>query len=545
MRVTPVWLGLILAGAPSSVARTVAQRPAERVARAVRADVLRGHMEFLASDALEGRGTGARGGELAAKYIAAQFERLGLEPAGESGTWFQPIPLSGRRFTSSLAATGGRALEVGSEFVAYLPRADDSAAVTADVVFLGYGIVAPEAGWDDYRGVDVTGKIVLTLAGSPVGRDSSLFHRPARTDYGTRQYKVDEAARHGAAAAFVIYRQPYPAPWLAIAGAWLVEQLRLEAPATATPGSVRVAGWINDSAAARLLGQAGESLDSLAAAARRPGFVARPVTLSLTAAVRARRREVPTVNVLARLPGGGRAGGSVVLGAHYDHLGIGRPVDGDSIYNGALDNASGTAGMLAIAEALVAAGARPARSVLFAAFGAEEAGLLGSAAFVARPTVPLAEISAMLNLDGLNVLVPTKDIAALGADLSSLDGPFRAAAAAEGYTLTPKDSPIMREALEQDFFNRSDQASFAWAGVPVAFLYFGDRVGALPPGSGKERLDNYLQHRYHQPSDDLHQPLDYEGAAHSLRVFARTLLAAADAAAPAQWKQASPYRRAP
>ena len=544
-RLTLVSLGLVLAGASSSSAQIIASRPAERVARAVRADVLRGHMEFLASDALEGRGTGARGGELAAKYIAAQFERLGLEPAGESGTWFQPIPLSGRRFTSSLAATGGRALDVDSEFVAYLPEAEDSAAVTADVVFLGYGIVAPEAGWDDYRGADVTGKIVLTLAGSPAGQNSSLFRRPARTDYGTREYKVDEAARHGAAGAFVIYRQPYPAPWSAIAGAWLGEQLRLESPAAAAPDSFRVAGWINDSAAARLIRQAGESLDSLAAAARRPGFVARPLALSLTALVRARTREVPTVNVLARLRGSAQAGGSVVLGAHYDHLGTGRPVDGDSIYNGALDNASGTAGMLAIAEAFVAAGARPVRSVLFAAFGAEEAGLLGSAAFVARPTVPLAEISAMLNLDGLNVLVPTKDIAALGADLSSVDVPFRAAAAAEGYSLTPKDSPIMREALEQDFFNRSDQASFARAGVPVAFLYFGDQVGALPPGSGKERLDEYLQHRYHQPSDDLHQPLDYEAGARSLRVFARTLLALTDAAAPAQWKQASPYRRAP
>ena len=544
MRETLVRLALVASSATWSVAPAVAQRPAERVAGAVRADVLRGHMEFLASDALEGRGTGARGGELAAKYIAAQFERLGLEPAGERGTWFQPIPLRGRRFTSSLGATGGRTLDVGSEFVAYLPGADDSATVAADVVFLGYGIVAPEAGWDDYRGVDVTGKIVLTLAGSPADRDPSLFRRPATSDYGTRQYKVDEAARHGAAAAFVIYHRPYPAPWSAIAGAWLGEQLRLEGPAAAQ-GPVRIAGWIDEPAAARLIEQAGESLDRLAAAAVRPGFVARPLRLSLTAAVQARSRDVPAVNVLARLPGRRRSAGSVLLGAHYDHLGIGQPVEGDSIYNGALDNASGTAGMLAIAEAFIAGGARPDRTVLFAAFGAEEAGLLGSAAFVARPTVPLATLSAMLNLDGLNVLAATTDIAALGADLSSLDVPFRAAAAAEGYALTPNDSPIMQEAVQQDFFSRSDQASFARAGVPVAFLYFGDRVGALPPGSGKERLDDYLRHRYHQPSDDLHQPLDYEAGARSLRVFARTLLATADAPAPAQWKQASPYRRAP
>jgi Zn-dependent M28 family amino/carboxypeptidase len=200
--------------------------------------------------------------------------------------------------------------------------------------------------------------------------------------------------------------------------------------------------------------------------------------------------------------------------------------------------------MLAIAEAFVGAGARPDRSVLFVAFGAEEAGLLGSAAFVARPPLPLAQLSAMLNLDGLNLLAGTRDISALGADLSSLGGVFRPAAAAEGYAITDPNSPILQEAVQQGFFSRSDQASFARAGVPVAFLFFGDRVGAGPPGSGRERLDDYLQHRYHQPNDDLHQALDYEAAAHSLRVFARTLLAIANAPEPARWKKDSPYQRA-
>jgi Zn-dependent M28 family amino/carboxypeptidase len=532
---------LLVAAAPAPIA---AQRPGDGVARAVRAEVVRGHMEFLASDALEGRGTGTRGGEIAAKYIAAQFERLGLEPAGDSGTWFQHIPLSGRRFTSSLGAAGSPTLEMGTDFVAYLPGPQDSADVTADVVFVGYGIVAPEAGWDDYSGTDVTGKIVLTIVGTPGDRDSSRFRRPARSDYGLRQYKVDEAARHGAAGAFVIYRPPYQASWSVIADAWLGEQLRLEGPGAAE-NPARVAGWINEAAARRLLEQAGEDLDRLAARAARPGAVPVPLRLTLTAAARARTRVVPTVNVVGRLSGRRRPAEAVLLGAHYDHLGIGRAVAGDSIYNGALDNASGTAGMLAIAEAFISAGARPDRSVLFAAFGAEEAGLLGSAAFVARPPLPLARLTAMLNLDGLNVLADTRDISALGADLSSLGDLFRAGAAAEGYAITEKNSPITREAAEQGFFSRSDQASFAQAGVPVAFLFFGDRVGAGPPGSGKERLDDYLQHRYHQPSDDLHQALDYRAAAHSLRVFARTLLATANATAPVRWKKDSPYQRAP
>lgn len=535
-----VLLLLAAAAAPASIA---AQRPGDDVARAVRADVLRGHMEFLASDALEGRGTGTRGGEIAAKYVAAQFERLGLQPAGDSGTWFQRIPLTGRRVTSSLGVAGSRALTIGTDFVAYVPGSADSAQVTADVAFAGYGIVAPEEGWDDYRGVDVTGKIVLMIVGTPGDQDTTLFRHPARPDYGFRQYKVDEAARHGAVGAFVIYRQPYQASWLMIADAWQGEQLVL-GDQGAGDRSTRVAGWINESAAKSLVAGAGEDLDRLAAAAARPGASAVPLKLTLAAAAQARTRVVPTVNVVGRLPGRSRSAEAVLLGAHYDHLGIGRAVTGDSIYNGALDNASGTAGMLAIAEAFVAAGARPDRSVLFVAFGAEEAGLLGSAAFVARPPLPLAQLSAMLNLDGLNVLADTRDISALGADLSSLGDGFRAAAAAEGYAITDQNSPILQEAVQQGFFSRSDQASFARAGVPVAFLFFGDRVGTAPPGSGKERLDDYLQHRYHQPNDDLHQSLDYAAAAHSLRVFARTLLVTANAPEPARWKKDSPYQRA-
>jgi Zn-dependent M28 family amino/carboxypeptidase len=535
---------LLLLGVAAAPAPITAQRPGDGLARAVRAEVVRGHMELLASDELEGRGTGTRGGEIAAKYVAAQFERLGLEPAGDSGTWFQRIPLSGRRFTSSLGAAGSPALEAGTDFVAYLPGPGDSADVTADAVFVGYGIVAPEEGWDDYRGADVTGKIVLAIVGTPGDRDSSLFRRPARSDYGLRQYKVDEAARHGAAGAFVIYRPPYQATWPMIADAWLGEQLRLEGP-SAAESPARVAGWVNEAAAKRLLAQAGEDLDRLAAGAAGPGAVPVPLRLTLTAAARAQTRVVPTVNVLGRVPGRRRPAEAVLLGAHYDHLGIGRAVAGDSIYNGALDNASGTAGMLAIAEAFAAAGTRPDRSVLFAAFGAEEAGLLGSAAFVARPPLPLAMLSAMLNLDGLNVLAETSDISALGADLSSLGDLVRTAAAAERYAITDRNSPILQEAAQQGFFTRSDQASFARAGVPVAFLFFGDRVGAGPPGSGKERLDDYLQHRYHQPNDDLHQTLDYQAAAHSLRVFARMLLATANAPEPVRWRKDAPYQRAP
>lgn len=529
---------MVLLAAPSLA---TAQSPADRTARAVRANTLRSHLEFLASDALEGRGTGARGGMLAASYIAAQFERLGLEPAGDSGTYFQAIPLQGRSFTPSLRAAGGPGLDVGTDFVAYLTGPTDSAAVAADAIFVGYGITAPEERWDDYAGADVTGKVVLALAGTPADQDSSQFRRPKRGDYGFRQYKVDEGLRRGAAAVFVIYRQPFLASWEEIAGTWLGQQVT---PADSAPGPARVGGWLNTPAAARLLGQAGENFAQLTVAAATRGFTARPLRLPLVATVRSRTIRVHAVNVLARLPGQGPlARELVLLGAHYDHLGIGPAVAGDSIYNGALDNASGTAGMLAIAEACTSSRLQPGRSIMFAAFGAEEAGLLGSEAFVRRPPVPLSRVVAMLNVDGLNLIADTRDIAALGAEWSSLGASFRVAARAEGYVITPAESPIMQEAIRQDFFNRSDQAPFARAGVPALFLYFGDQLTGAAPGSGKQKLDEYLKQRYHQPNDDLSQPFDYSAGARSLQVFARTLVSVANAPRAPQWGSGAPYRR--
>ncbi len=535
------WARLAVLAGLVGPAAAGAQTPADATARAVRAVALRSHLEFLASDALEGRGTGARGGRLAARYVAAQFERLGLEPAGENGTYFQSIPVRARSFSSSLSPAGGPPLEVGTDFVAYLTGSADSGAAAAEAMFVGYGITAPEESWDDYAGADVSGKVVLALVGTPADQDSAQFRQPKREDYGFRQYKVDEALRRGAAAVFVIYRQPFPAPWSDIGSTWVGHLLQLSDSADVP---VRVAGWLNTPAAARLLSQAGEDLERLTVAAGRPGFRARSLRMALSATVRAKTGQVHATNVLARLPGRGpRSSAAVLLGAHYDHLGIGPAVAGDSIYNGALDNASGTAGMLAIAEACVSSGLQPTRSLIFAAFGAEEAGLLGSEAFVRRPPVPLSRIVAMLNMDGLNLIADTRDISVLGAEWSSLGSSFRVAAAAEGYTITPPDSPIMREAMRQDFFNRSDQAPFARAGVPALFLYFGDQLGGTVPGSGKQKLDEYLEHRYHRPNDDLTQPFNYEAGARTLRVFARTLVSVANAAQEARWKRGAPYRR--
>ncbi|MGH7629221.1 MAG: M20/M25/M40 family metallo-hydrolase [Gemmatimonadales bacterium] len=532
-------LPLILPSPPASAQ----QAPAATVAREIDVDVLDAHLALLADDALEGRGTGQRGAELAAKYLAAQFTRLGLEPVADGGTYYQRIPLLGRTATPALRI-GGDSLAPVTDFVAYAAGRDSAAAVSGEPVFVGYGIVASEEQWDDYAGADVRGKIVLALAGTPADQDSALF-RNARGDYGFRQYKVNEAMRQGAVAAFVIYHAgAVPVPWPSLAQSWAGEQVQLDRPPES--GALRIGGWLNEPAARKLLERGNADFATLLAAAAKPGFRAVGVAVRLESAVATRTRTIPAVNVVGRLPGRGRlAQEAVVLGAHYDHLGVGAPVAGDSIYNGAFDNASGTAGMLAVAEAFVRSGVRPARSVLFVGFGAEEHGLLGSEAFVARPPVPLGRIAAMVNLDAVALIGESRDLAALGSGESSLGEVFRAAAAAEGYRLTPADAPVLVEAEQQDFFNRSDQAPFARAGVPALFLYGAphDFVGE-PAGWGKEQLDHYLQRHYHQPSDELTLGLDPRFGVRPLRVVARTLLAAANLRTQPTWAKSSPYREA-
>ncbi len=520
---------------------TAQQSSAALVARAVEADVIGAHLALLADDALEGRGTGRRGGEIAAKYLAAQFARIGLQPAGDDGTFYQRIPLIGRTARPALRV-GGDSLEPVTDFVAYVVGSDSAADVSGEPVFVGYGIVAPEQQWDDYAGVDVRERIVLALAGTPADRDSTLF-TGARGDYGFRQYKVDEAMRHGAAAAFVVYHAgAVPVPWPSIAQSWAGEQVQLDR--SVRSGPLKLGGWLNEPAARKLVERGKADFATLVQAAGRPGFRAVPLPVRMQVMAASHVRAIPAVNVVGRFPGRGRLANEVViLGAHYDHLGVGVPVAGDSIYNGAFDNASGTAGMLAVAEAFVQARARPGRSVIFVGFGAEESGLLGSEVFVARPPVPLGRMAAMINLDAVALVGESRDLAALGAEHSSLGELFRVAAAAEGFQLTPPDAPVLAEAEQQDFFSRSDQAPFARAGIPALLLYaaphdFMDR----PAGWGKEQLDQYLQRHYHQPSDELDLGLDPRFGVRPLRVVARTLLAAADLPSQPTWRASSPYR---
>ncbi len=520
-----------------------AQRPAAasdaRVATSASAEVLRAHLEFLADDALEGRAPGTRGGLLAAKYIRSQFQRLGLQPAGEDGSYYHRVPIVSLTPAPTLALRIGgaaRALRYRDDFVLWSMRNDSLVRFSNDAVFVGYGIVAPEYGWDDYKGLDVKGKIVVTLANDPGLRDSTIFRGRILTYYGRWTYKIEEAERQGAAGIIMIHTtESATYPWSTVASSWTGAQVRVERPAT----SLLVAGWVTERIAAGLF-PAGTDLPALMQRAAVRGFRPVPLAGALEGDVRSAMVRSETFNVLARLPGHGpHADEAVLIGAHYDHLGVGVPVNGDSIYNGALDNASGTAAMLASAEAFVRAGVRPARSMVFIAFAAEESGLLGSTAFAARPTIPLKRIAAVLNMDVMNLSGRTRDVAALGVDQSSLGAVFTRAARAEGLRVT-----VNQDALIKGSFFRSDHFPFARGGVPALSLESGTDYPGHPADWGTKQQDDYTEHRYHQPSDEILESFSYDGALQQLRVVLRTAVAVADAAAQPAWNAGSEFRQA-
>jgi len=512
---------------------------AAKVAGAVDQRVLRSHLEFLADDALEGRRPGTRGGELAAKYIAAQFERLGLQPAGDSGTYYQHVPII--TLTPSpavrIAAPTPGDLAHRKDYVLWSMRNDSLVSLKGDLVFVGYGIVAPEYQWDDYRGLDVKNKIVVALVNDPGLRDSTIFRGPILTYYGRWTYKIEEAQRQGAAGILLIHTaESATYPWSTVQSSWTGPQVRIEE----LPKSLLIAGWLSRDAAGRLFQLGGKELSALMDQAARHGFEAVPLGVQLDATVRSSIQRSATSNVLGKLPGRGPlASEAVLIGGHYDHFGIGAPVNGDSIYNGAEDNASGTAAVLTAAEAFARSGVRTGRSLVFVGFTAEESGLLGSQAMVARSAIPLSRIAAILNLDVMNLYGRTQDVAAVGLDQSNLNKTFGQAAAAEGLEVTES-----REALLHGAFFRSDHFPLARAGVPGLSVEAGQHYVGHSADYGKKKHEEYTEKRYHQPSDEVLPSFDYEGARQQLRVIVRTAVAVADASAQPAWNSGSEFRKA-
>jgi Zn-dependent M28 family amino/carboxypeptidase len=531
---------LALASAsPLSAQTGTAASAGTRVARAVDSMVFKGHLEFLADDALEGRAPGTRGGLLAQKYIAAQFERLGLRPAGDSGSYFQRVPIIALTPEPHLGVSAPAAMPLTwkQDFVLWSMRNDSLVNLTGDLVFVGYGVVAPEQQWNDYAGADVKGKIVVTLVNDPGLQDSTNFKGKILTYYGRWTYKIEEARRQGAAGILMIHTtESATYPWTTVLSGWTGPQVRLETP----PSSLLAAGWIQQETAAKVFQAGGKDLAELTAAAARPGFKAVPLGVSVAATVKSAIRRTETANVLARLPGHGpHAREAVLIGGHYDHFGIGAPVNGDSIYNGAEDNASGTAAVMTAAEAFARSGVQPDRSLIFVGFAAEESGLIGSQALADHPPVPLRDVATILNLDVMNLYGRTTDVSALGLDQSTLGTVFTAAARSEGLEVSTN-----QEALLTGSYFRSDHFSLARVGVPGTSVENGSSYVGRPEGWGREQKEKYTAQRYHQPSDQIQPWFTYGGVVQQLRVTVRTAVAVANAPTQPVWSRTSEFREA-
>jgi Zn-dependent M28 family amino/carboxypeptidase len=472
---------------------------------------IRAHIEFLSSDLLEGRGPASRGGALTEQYLAAQLRAAGVEPAN-NGSYFQRVPIDivAAAPSSIRAVVGGRAnttLRYPEDIVVWAGSSTERSAASAPIVFVGYGSTAPEFRWDDFKNVDVRGKILLVLVNDPPAprNEPTLFGGAGMTYYGRWTYKFEEAERRGAAGMLIVHnteRAGYG--WATVVGSWAKEQRMLPRDPN-LPAPLGFRGWITEERIAALLGQAGLDLTRLKREAESRSF--RPVDtgLSLDLSFTNTVAHLESQNVVGVVRGEAARDEHILLSAHWDHLGIGPAVGGDSIYNGALDNASGTANLLAIARAL-AAGPKLPRSVLVAFVTAEESGLLGSAFLAQNPLVPVDKIVANLNVDGGNVLGETRDLQVLGDNKSSLGPALAQLVAPRGMRISPDANP------ERGYFYRSDHFSFAKVGVPSVSIGEGDDFVGRPEGWGKAQAEDYTVKRYHQPGDEYSADWDLRGA---------------------------------
>jgi Zn-dependent M28 family amino/carboxypeptidase len=518
----------------------------------ITADGLMTHIKTLSSDEFEGRGPGTRGEELSVNYLADQFKKVGLAPGNTDGTYFQKVPLAGintKQDAEMKIKTAGKDLKLkfGTDFVARTVRVVEKTGFDADMVFVGYGVVAPEYGWDDYKGLDVRGKVLIMLVNdppvpdpkNPVKLDEKMFKGRAMTYYGRWTYKFEIAAEKGAAGVLVVHETgPAGYPWEVARGMMNVENFDLVA-ADKNMSRVNAEGWISSDKTRELFGVLGMPFDTMKKAALRKDF--RPVELKAHAKldIEQKIRFIDSQNVVGKLEGGDPKlkDEYVVYTAHWDHLGIGLPNEkGDKIYNGALDNATGCAGLIEIARAFKALPTPPRRSILFLAVTAEEKGLIGSKYYAENPIYPLTKTVANINMDGLNQWGPTRDFTVVGLGNSTLDDVLRQAAAEKKRVLRPDPEP------EKGFYYRSDHFNFAKVGVPALDPNDGIDFIGKPAGWGKMKRDEYTARDYHKPSDEIKPDWDLSGAAEDLRLLMTVGYRVANTAKYPEWKPGTEFK---
>ncbi|HXD21656.1 MAG TPA: M28 family metallopeptidase [Vicinamibacterales bacterium] len=503
------------------------------------------HTKVLSSDEYEGRGPGTKGEELTVRYLVDQFRMLGLKPGNTDGTYVQKVPLVGITPTPApLTFQKGsqrRTLRWKDDFVALTRHVADEAVLNrAELVFVGYGIVAPEYNWDDYKGVDVKGKTLVMLVNDPaVPGEPTAFGGKAMTYYGRWTYKYEIAAQKGAAGVFVVHETGPAGYPFEVLQANVGEQFTLVTP-DKNMGRAAVEGWITLDQAKALLQMAGQDFDTLKKQAVTRDFKPVPLGVDASIAIRNKLRTIDSQNVVAKFEGGDPAlkDEYVVYTAHWDHLGVGPDVNGDRIYNGAKDNAIGTAGVVEIARAFTKVSPAPKRSILFVSVTAEEQGLLGSQYYSVMPIYPLARTLANINMDGLNVHGRTKDLTLVGYGASDLDDYAKAALAEQGRVIAPDPE------TEKGFYYRSDHFNFAKQGVPALDPEEGTEFIGKPAEYGKQVRDDYTEHDYHKPSDVVKPDWDLSGAAEDLQVFFAVGYRVAQADKYPEWKPGNEFKAA-
>ncbi|HEY4815846.1 MAG TPA: M28 family peptidase [Candidatus Acidoferrum sp.] len=489
-------------------------------AAAIDSERIRAHVKFLSSDLLEGRGTGQRGGDIAAEYIATQFALAGLKPGAGNGSYFQDVPMMGVKtlpdtsFKLVLANGEPVALKNLDDFVTNNESQTETADIDAPIVFVGYGITAPEYQWDDYKGCDLKGKVALLFVNEPISDDPKFFKGKALTYYGRWTYKYEETARHGAVATLIIHRTDLASyGWQVVRNSWGNEKSHLRRDATP---KLQAASWIQLDVAKKLAAMSGQDIDKMFQQAQSRDFKPIELPVRLQAHVVSQLHPFVSRNVIARLPGADakRAGEAVLYSAHYDHLGInsnGSNVSGDNIYNGAVDNGTGCGILLELARNWSLSKVLPSRSILFAAVTAEEQGLLGSEYLGKHSPIPPSKISLDLNYDALAPIGEPEETEVSGAERTTFYPVVEAMAKTFGLAIRPDSRP------EAGHYYRSDHFSLARVGVPSFSIGEGLKYKGHDAAWGEAQAQDYVDHHYHQPSDEYRPEMDFTGLAKMAR----------------------------
>ncbi len=544
--VTPV-IALFLVGCAGGEGANLADL--EPALSSVSADSMLAHIRTLSSDPFEGRAPGTPGEDSTVAYLTAQYKSLGLAPGNPDGSYVQNVELIG--YTSTSTAS----LRIDNRTIAMRPGVDyiavsrhDTASVdvnNTEMVFVGYGVEAPEYGWDDYKGVDVRGKTVLIMVGDPpipdardsTRLDSTMFRGKAMTYYGRWTYKYEKLSEKGAAAAIIIHQTgPAGYPWEVVSGSWGAENFDI--PSAGASSRVPVEGWITEAKAREIFAAAGRDFDGVVARTISKEFAPIPIFGTASWHVKNVIRRVQSRNVLAKLEGSDATlkDEYVIYSAHWDHFGKNTSLQGDQILNGALDNASGVAQMLEIAKAFTKLPTSPKRSVLFIALTGEEAGLLGAKYYAQHPLYPLAKTLANINIDGANPWGRTSDVVVIGLGNSTLDDLLDSVVIAGGRTI------VADPESEKGFFYRSDHFEFAKEGVPALYADAGVNYVGKPEGWGLQKRNEYTTNDYHKPSDEIKPDWDLSGAVEDARMLFEVGYRVAQASTWPEWKAGTEFK---